>query len=50
LTHHLYGFKIISVNFAGNVTAPVQHAFKNDIYQPFIEVTAPFLEKGQGGA
>jgi hypothetical protein len=50
LTHHLYGFQIIPVNLAGNVTAPVQHAFENDVHQPFIKVTAPLLEKGQGRA
>ncbi len=50
LSHHLYGFKIIPVNLAGNVTAPVHHAFKNDIHQTFIKVTASFLEKRQRGA
>jgi hypothetical protein len=50
LSHHLYGFKIIPVNLAGNVTAPVHHTFKNDIHQTFIKVTASFLEKRQRGA
>jgi hypothetical protein len=50
LAHYLYGFQIIPVYLAGNITASIHHTFEDDIHQPLIPVTASLLEEGKGYA